>query len=576
MNVSKLGRRISALCSVALMAATVTNAQQVKNIIVLVPDGCNEAVQTVARWYKGSALALDSIHTGDVAVHMANSVIPGSGACATAFASGHKTSVKFIGVGPRTDDLLTGLEPTAPPYAPLATVLEAAKSKGKSTGLISTSRITHATPAAFAAHIHSRGLENELMEHMVYNNLDLAFGGGLRHLIPEGESYTTSFGESWSGKRKDGQNLLQVLEDREYQVVDSKDDMQDLTSGKAWGMFASSHMRADLDRTRFAPTEPSIAEMTRKAIELLSKDDDGFFLMVEGSQVDWAGHANDPIYMVTDFLAFDDAVKEALDFAEEDGNTLVLAYPDHNTGGMAIGQYRNDSYYTAIPIEDLIDPLKEMKITAGALASLIGNDPTHNAIKENVTTEWGIDLTDSDCEEILELEPTVGLGYALARVISKNYTIIGWTTHQHNAETVPLWAYGPGAPVGLFDNTDLARIKASAFGVDLDDLTDELYMDVSQLTDDFTIDTTTPGDWFLQLGDDKRIALNKDYMELNGSKIMLPSLSVYSPMTNKAYISEEAHNPPSVPVNSSDGGTAFEDPGFNGSQYDPLYKRSRK
>lgn len=572
---SKLGKRISALCSVALLTVSAASAQNVKNIIVLVPDGCNEAVQTVARWYKGSALALDSIHVGDVAVHMANSVIPGSAACATSFATGHKTSKAHIGVGPKTDDLLTGLEPTAPPFAPVTTILEAAKLKGKSTGLISTSRITHATPASFAAHIQSRGLENEIMEHMVYNNLDIAFGGGLRHLIPKDQTYTTSFGDTWSGKRTDGQDLIQVLEDRGYQLVDSKASMEALTSGKAWGMFASSHMMPDLDRTRFAPEEPSIAEMTQKAIDLLSQNDEGFFLMVEGSQVDWAGHANDPIYMITDFLAFDDAVKAALDFAEEDGNTLVLAYPDHNTGGMAIGQYRNDSYYTAITVEELLDPLKGMKVTGGALASLIGSNPTSTSIKEQVTTEWGIDLTDSDCEEILELEPSVGLAYALSRVVSKNHTIIGWTTHQHNAETVPLWAYGPGAPSGLFDNTDLSRIKAAAFGTNLDSLTDNLYMDVSELTTEFTIDTTTPGDWFLQLGD-KRIALNKDYMTLNGSKIMLPSLNVYAPTTNKAYISEAAYNPPTVPVNSTVGGTALEDPGFNGMQYDPLYKRSRR
>merc|ERR1711933_348452 len=105
---------------------------------------------------------------------------------------------------------------------------------------------------------------------------------------------------------------------------------------KAWCSFADSHMSPDIDRVHFTPTEPSIAEMTEKTIEMLSKNENGFFMMVEGSQVDFAGHANDPIWMTTDFIAWDDAVRVAVDFAKEDGETLVLALPDHNTGGLKI------------------------------------------------------------------------------------------------------------------------------------------------------------------------------------------------------------------------------------------------
>jgi alkaline phosphatase len=172
-----------------------------KNVIVLIPDGCNEAVQTATRWYKGSELNLDRMHTGDVKVHMANSIIPGSAAASTAMATGHKTTVRFLGVGPRTDDLLTDFVPTADPYAPVASILEAAKLTGRATGLVATSRITHATPAGFACHIHDRGLDNEIMEHMVYNNIDVVFGGGARHLLPSDETYTTSFGDIWRCSR---------------------------------------------------------------------------------------------------------------------------------------------------------------------------------------------------------------------------------------------------------------------------------------------------------------------------------------------------------------------------------------
>jgi alkaline phosphatase len=217
--------------------------KKVKNVIVLIPDGCDPTVQTVARWIKGADLQVDKMKLGAVKVHMANSIIPGSAAASTAFATGHKTTVRFLGVGPSEqcdgEDCATphlaGFEPTAEPFAPVASILEAAQRDGKATGLVATSRITHATPAGFGCHIHDRGLDNEIMEHLVYNDIDVVFGGGARHLIPAGTSYTTTFGATWSGKRTDGENLMEVLLDRGYQFVDNVDDMQALSSGKVWG-----------------------------------------------------------------------------------------------------------------------------------------------------------------------------------------------------------------------------------------------------------------------------------------------------------------------------------------------------
>lgn len=545
-----ISRTLALVMSASLIASSVVSAKngkapyrpnnrKVKNVIVLIPDGCNEAVQTLSRWYKGSDLALDKMHVGDVKVHMANSVIPGSAAASTAFATGHKTSVRFLGVGPRTDDLLTGFEPTADPYAPIGSVLEAAKLKGKATGLVATSRITHATPAGFACHIHDRGMDNDIMEHMVYNGVDVALGGGARHLIPLGETYTTSFGDVWSGKRTDGENLMDVLRARGFDFVDSKEGMMSSTSDKLWGLFDDSHMEADIDRAMFADHQPSIAEMTRKAIEVLSKDEDGFFLMVEGSQVDWAGHANDPIYMLTDMLAFDDAVKAACDFADQDGNTLVLAYPDHNTGGMALGQYKNDKYYTAITKEALIDPLQPMKITSTGISYLLGGSTDYDDIRDVVLEQWGIDLTDEDIDEILDRAKTYGFSYALSEIVSKKYTLIGWTTHQHNAETVPLWAYGPQAPAGLLDNTELAEIVADAMGVSLKWTTKRLFVDVDEVTDDYTLDMTDAANPVLKIAD-AEIPMSKDYMMVNGRTIQLPGVAVYAPMTNKVYVSIKA------------------------------------
>jgi alkaline phosphatase len=502
-----------------------------KNVIVMIPDGCDEAVQTAARWYKGDDLQVDKMQNAAVKIHMANSVITGSAAAATAFATGHKTTVRFLGVGPRTDDLLTGFEPTAEPYAPVASILEAAKIKGMATGIISTSRVTHATPAAFACHIQDRGWDNDIMEHMVYDNVDVVFGGGSRHLIPTSEG----------GKRTDGENLLNVLLDRGYQYVDTREDMLDLTSGKAWGLFNASHMQPDIDRQHFAPTEPSLAEMVGKAIELLSQDRDGFFLMVEGSQVDWAGHNNDPIYMITDFLAFDDAVKTACDFAEEDGRTLVLAYPDHNTGGMKIGQYFTSVAYTATTVEDLLTPLDGMKMSANGVVRMMADD-SDDALIASVSENWGLAITQDDVDEIRAYMEKMGqdLSYSMAAVLSKNYTVIGWTTHGHNGETVPVWVYGADAPVGTIDNTDLATIAADAMEMNLDKVSDYLYVDLSEVTDDYEIDfETDPENPVLKMNG-AEMPISKDFMTYKGRTIKMPGLTVYAPATEKVYVSKKA------------------------------------
>jgi len=513
--------------------------QKSKNVIVMIPDGCDETVQTLARWYKGEDLQVDKMQPGTVKVHMADSVIPDSAAAATAFATGHKASNGFVGVGPRTDTLLDGLEPTAAPYAPVASVLEAAKMAGKAVGIVATSRVTHATPAGFTAHNGSRGRTNELMEDIVYNKLDVVFGGGARHLIPVGEAYTTSFGETWGGKRTDGENLMEVLEDRGYQFVDSKDQMESVTSGKVWGLFDDSHMQPDIDRQYFHDNEPSLAEMVDKAIEILSQDPDGFLLMVEGSQVDWAGHNNDPIYMLTDFLAFDDAVKVAVDFAEDNGRTTVMAYPDHNTGGMKIGHYTAAVGYTNTKIGDLIDPLKGMKMSANGVVAMM-EDNSDEALKASVLENWGIELTQEDLDEIHANLYHQGLSYTLARVISENHTVIGWTTHGHTGETVPLWMSGKQAPDHVIDDTELAYIAADAIGVDLAKTTKELYVDLDSVKCSYeVVDADGLGNLVIKVAG-AEFPVSKDYMIKNGRQIKLPGLTVYSVETGKAYVSKKA------------------------------------
>ena len=510
----------------------------IKNVIMMIPDGCDETVQTVARWYKGEDLQVDKMAIGAVKIHMADSIITDSASAATAFAEGIKTSNGFLGVGPDPETLLSVYSPEdmATPYAPVASVLEAAKLAGKATGVVATSRITHATPAGFYTHVEDRNWPNDIMEHLVYHDVDVAFGGGKRHLLL-----------TFDGGKRSDEDLMSVLLERGYQFVETADAMENVTQGKVFGLFASSHMQPDIDRKHFAPDEPSLAEMTAKAIELLSQDRDGFFLMVEGSQVDWAGHNNDPIYMTTDFIAFDDAVKVACDFAERDGRTLVMAFPDHNTGGMKIGHYNTAVGYTATKVEDLVDPLKGMTMSANGVVAMMENDFSVENIIEKVKLYWGLAITKDDANEILEDKYNAGMSYALARVLSKNYTVVGWTTHGHNGETVPLWIYGVDAPVGTIDNTDLALMAAEAMDVDLDKTTSALYVDLDTVTDDYVIegDPTNTDDYGMIENPVLKIRgaelpISKDFMVYKGKTIFLPGVTVYAPHTEKVYVSQKA------------------------------------
>jgi alkaline phosphatase len=290
--------------------------------------------------------------------------------------------------------------------------------------------------------------------------------------------------------------------------------------------------------------------MTEKAIELLSQDKDGFFLMVEGSQIDWAGHNTDPIYMVTDFIEFDEAVKVAIDFAEEDGKTLVLVFPDHDTGGMTLGNYyQNDNNlgqpYTATTIEGLLDVFNDMQMTSVGVERMMP-DYTLPSIKSAVDTYWGITLSDTEAQAILDLwaEPEVPyFNYALARYISEHYTAIGWTTHGHNGMDVPLWTYGPDRPVGFFDNTELAELTADALGINLDKTQEKLFVNVDDEYLEWQLDETDPANPVLVIQGNKyeyQLPISKNIISYNGMTKELNGIVVYSPEIDQVFIPMQA------------------------------------
>jgi alkaline phosphatase len=283
-------------------------------------------------------------------------------------------------------------------------------------------------------------MPDDIMEQMVHQNLDVAFGGGMVHLLPEGESFKTDDVKSWKGTIKHTENLMNTLKEMGYSIISSKDELAEV-SKKVWGIFNDIDLVPDIDRDELNPTQPSLAEMTKKAIEILTTNEKGFLMVVEGSQVDYAGHAHDPAYMVTEFLAFDEAVGVAVDFAKTNNDTIVVIFPDHDTGGLSIGNNSEmGRKYGNTTVDTLITPLKKATTTIQGLLELAYQDNTSTTeeIKGLFKDKWNLDLTEVQAEEILKFKK---FPYGVADYISNNFTVIGWTTGGHSGVDVPLWVY---------------------------------------------------------------------------------------------------------------------------------------
>ncbi|MGP0578405.1 alkaline phosphatase [Paenibacillus peoriae] len=490
-------------------AMAVEKDTSIKNVIILIPDGMANDATALARWYKGSSLTLDSMASGMVRTHSADAPIADSAPAGTAFATGHKSHTGYVGVLP-DEATMPGQQPIAAGDAkkPVASILEASKLAGKSTGIIATSEIMHATPADFTAHYPDRKNYDALSMQQAYNGVDVVLGGGGKFLEAAG--------------RKDGQDLVAQIKDQGYDFVTTPEGLKKSTSSKLWGSFSPEALAYNLDRD--ASKEPSLAEMTSKAIDVLSKNDKGFFLMVEGSKVDWAAHANDPTGIISDVLSFDDAVKVAVDYAKQNQNTVVVAVTDHGNGGLTIGSSDTTSNYDKTPLASFIDPLKKAKLTGEGLEAKLNADRSN--IKEVLSTYFGItDLTDEEVKTIKDAKEG-SMNYAVGPIISKRANI-GWTTGGHTGGDVVLYTYAPNGdrPTGVIDNTDVNKYMTRVLGLDLDTVSKQLFVPAkaafeakgSKFTADTKVITVTKGSNKLELPVYKNIAtLNGKNTTLNG------------------------------------------------------------
>ncbi len=514
----------------------------VRNVIVLVADGCGSTHTTLARWYQGQPLTLDGMVTGGVITHSADSMITDSAPAATAFATGYKSDTKFISVLPAVIDVphVQSVSDNDK-YRPVASVLEAAKLAGKSTGLVATSNIQHATPACYSAHWPNRNDYNEIAEQQVYEDIDVVFGGGRQYLLPVHKG----------GKRTDGADLINELKYRGYKIVDNTADMKKFDGTKVWGLFADDALAYDMDRD--PAKEPSLAEMTQKAIEILSKNKKGFFLFIEGSKVDWASHANDPIGVISDVLAFDRAVKTAVDFAKKDGHTLVIAFSDHGNGGMSIGSMESNKNYDTLKPSQVVDPLKKAKLTGEGLEAKLNADRSN--IAEVMAAYYGItDLTEQEIQAIKEAKPG-SLNYAVGPMISKR-SMIGWTTNGHCGEDLFLYAYGPQKPAGLLDNTQIAKHIAAAMGLDLAKTSKTLFTPAEAfktLSAEVTVDKSDPENPVIKVQKGHTtmtLKTSTDIAVFNGKTYILNGPSLLITVKNKA--GEITHERAYVPQQAVD------------------------
>lgn len=317
-----------------------------RNMIFMVSDGMGPTSLSLTRSFRQTqsglpledVLVLDQHLIGSSRTRSTSSLITDSAAGATAFSCGKKSYNGAISV--------------LPDHSPCGTVLEAAKKAGYMTGLVVTTRITDATPACFAAHVNRREEEDRIAEQMVGEHplgrvVDLMFGGGKCHFLPN---------SSRGSCRGDGKDVVEMAKNQDFSYVSDKKGFDGLNFGSGvklplLGLFAHTDIPYEVDRRNMNEIYPSLDEMARTALRALSdatKDSDqGFFLMIEGSRIDHAGHGNDPVAQVHEVLAYDKAFANVLDFLDKDDvEGVLVGTSDHETGGLATA--RRKSFHTML------------------------------------------------------------------------------------------------------------------------------------------------------------------------------------------------------------------------------------
>ncbi|MBM7645990.1 alkaline phosphatase [Scopulibacillus daqui] len=376
-----------------------------KNVILFVGDGMGAAHRNAIRLatvgQKGELAMNDMPYTG--MVHTSStSTVTDSAAAATAMAAGVKTYNGAISINTSKK--------------PVKTVLESAKEQGKSTGLVTTSQVTDATPGAFGAHVNDRKSQSDIAKQYIENSkVDVILGGGEDYWYPKGQAgaYQDHPPEDPTEASKGTQgNLVNKAKKLGYSYVTNAKELKKANNQKLLGLFANEEMFQQRPEGQGDIYDPvvSLPDMTKKAIDTLSKNKKGFFLMVEQEATDEMSHVNNAKQMIKAGDQLDKAVKEAKAFAKKHPDTLVLVAADHETGGLAI--------------EDT-------------------------------------DNKDESGDGISKEDGPFNVAH------SKNQFMIDWTRTEHTADDVPLTAMGSGAQLfsGTYENTHIHDALLKAMGI---------------------------------------------------------------------------------------------------------------
>ena len=431
--------------------------QKAKNIIFLVSDGMSTGTLNMAdlylnrktgkgsNWiqlYKDQRVARALMDTAS-----ANSIVTDSSAGSSSWGGGHRVNNGSLNIGPNGEK-----------YMP---ILQKFKASGKKVGCVTTVPITHATPAGFCVNNDSRNSQPEIAEDYLRIGFDIMMGGGGKYFNAD--------------KRSDSKDVYGAYKAKGWQVVHNTQEMNSAAANKpVLGIFGEDAMAYSLDRKssrELTETTPTLAEMAQKAIYHMKDNPKGFALQIEGGKVDWGAHSNDVGAMLYDQVAFDEAIKVAIDFAEKDGETLVIMTTDHGNGnpGIIYGKEANHNF----------DTLQDYTQTNEWILNEIKPKTTVSQLKDIVKHANNYEITDDEAKTILSYYTGTfgkqGGLYNYNKVpfgpfaeIQKKYNSVGWISMDHSADYVELTMFGPGSELlkPFVKNTDLHYLMLQAAEVE--------------------------------------------------------------------------------------------------------------
>lgn len=427
--------------------------KKAKNIIFMVSDGMSSGTLNMANMYAERILGKTSnwvqlyadgkVSRGLMDMASASSIVTDSAAASSSWGGGFRVKNGSLNISPFGEEHLP--------------VWQKFKLKGKKAGCVTTVPITHATPAGFTVALKSRNNQAAIAEEYLRIGYDVLLGGGQRYFD--------------ATHRKDKKDLYQAFENQNYLVVQTKNAMQNTDSSKKLlGVFDYDALPYAIDQKQspeLMQKIPTLAEMTQTAIRQMKDHPNGFVLQVEAGKVDWAAHANDVAALIHEQLQFDEAIKTAMNFAEKDGNTLVVITTDHGNAnpGLIYGKY----------VDDHFDSLAKYKYTNEYILNNIPNNPSENQIKEFIKSTIDIGLNDEETKTVTSYYNGLKKGddglynykhlpFQAFAEIQKKYNSVGWISMDHSADYVEVAMFGPGSELHkpFMKNTDMHHLLLEA------------------------------------------------------------------------------------------------------------------